>query len=76
LDGYIGAAQSRLGSALRTSDQTVLNYLAAEGRLQDLDIAGETAAATATSIRQQAAAALLGQATLAPRIALDLLRAA
>jgi flagellin len=70
----IGAAQSRLSSALNTLQTRSENYLAAAGRITDADIADESSNAIRLRILQQSAAAVLAQANTAPDLALMLLR--
>ena len=65
--GATGAFTSTLQSAN-------INTLAADSRISDADIAQDSATAVATTIRQQVAASLLGQANLAPQIGLKLLQ--
>ncbi|MBN8548551.1 MAG: VCBS repeat-containing protein, partial [Deltaproteobacteria bacterium] len=72
--GLIGSYQSRLFSTLNTLSESRLNAEAAAGRITDADIASETAAMLRNTILQQAGAALLGQASQAPALALKLLR--
>lgn len=69
----LGAASSRLGSALRTSSTAEVNYKAAEGRIVDADIAQETAQATKAQVLQRVGASVLAQANIQPQIALKLL---
>lgn len=72
--GNIGAQQSRYSSALRTLQATTENYRAAASRITDTDVAFESANLIRNRILQETSAALLAQANLAPRLALDLLR--
>jgi flagellin-like hook-associated protein FlgL len=72
--GEIGAYQSRLGTALSTLESARENFQAAAARIQDADIASDTAALTRTQIIQQSAAAILAQANVQPEIALQLLQ--
>ena len=72
----LGAMQSRIESALQVLSQSRENYEAAASRIQDADIAQETADLLRTQIAPQAASAVLGQANLVPMIALRLLQAA
>lgn len=71
--GRFGATTNRLQSALASAFNTRDQLAAAESRIRDVDIAEETAALTRTSILQQAAASVLGQANAAPQLALQLL---
>ncbi len=70
----IGSVQSRLSSALNTLGSTVENYAAAESRIKDVDVAGETAALVKDQILQQAGAAVLSQANFLPQLAIRLLQ--
>jgi len=72
--GKIGAFQSRLQVANNTLSSARENFSAAEGRIQDADVAQESAALTRTQILQQAGAAVLSQANQQPALALALLR--
>ncbi len=70
----IGSLMSRLDYAannLRTSRE---QFAAAQSRIEDVDIAEESSNQIRTSILQQAAASILGQANLQPQLALTLLR--
>jgi flagellin len=49
------------------------NFLAAESRIRDVDVAAESAELTRLSILQQAGASVLAQANQAPALALSLL---
>lgn len=72
--GSIGAMEARLGIAKKVLEITRENYLAAQSRIQDADIAEETATLVRTQILQKIGASILGQANLAPQIALKLLK--
>lgn len=72
--GNIGAAQSRLSSALNTLSSSTENSLAAAHRITDVDVASEAAQLTRARILQQMGAAVLAQANLMPDLALRLLR--
>lgn len=74
LRGTLGAVQSRLNSAKSLTEVTRENYLGAESRIRDADIAEESAQLIATQITQQAATRVLQSANLQPQIALTLLR--
>ena len=67
--GILGAAQSRIGSALNNLGASRENTLAAAGRIQDADIAEQTALLVKNQILQQAAASVLSQANQAPALA-------
>jgi len=71
--GNLGSAQSRINTALGVIGTSRENYLAANSRILDADIAGETGTLTRTQILQQAGAAVLAQANQAPALALRLL---
>jgi flagellin-like hook-associated protein FlgL len=71
--GGIGAMQSRLEFAHNLLATTRENYLAAASRIEDADIAQETANLTRQKILQQTTAAILGQANLQPQLVLSLL---
>jgi flagellin len=73
LRGIIGAAQSRLASALSLSSIGAEARATAESRVRDVDVASETAKLAQSKILQQAAVAVLAQANSQPRIALQLL---
>lgn len=69
----LGAFSNRLETtmgALRTRSE---NQAAANSRIEDVDVATETAALTKNSILQQAAISVLSQANLQPSAALSLL---
>ena len=69
----IGAFQSRVEVATRTLQSIIENYIAAESRIKDADVAEEAANMVRQQILQQAAAAILGQANQAPNLVLQLL---
>jgi flagellin-like hook-associated protein FlgL len=71
--GEIGAYQSRVATALSTLQSARENFQAAAARIQDADIASESAALTRTQIIQQSAASILAQANRQPQLALQLL---
>ncbi|RIL11799.1 MAG: hypothetical protein DCC75_01645 [Proteobacteria bacterium] len=71
--GVIGAFQSRLQAAMGTLITTRENYLAAEGRITDVDVASESAELTRNQILEQTATAILGQANQMPALVLQLL---
>lgn len=71
--GNIGAGQSRLavaGANLKTARE---NFNAAASRIEDVDVAKESARLVRGQILQQAGAAILGQANQEPALALTLL---
>ncbi|MBF0174899.1 MAG: flagellin FliC [Magnetococcales bacterium] len=71
----LGAAQSRFQSVIASLSNVVENTDAARSRIQDADIATETANLTKYTILQQAGVAILAQANQQPTIALALLGA-
>lgn len=71
--GQIGAFQSRVASAVNTLSSARENYLAAESRITDADMAHESAALVRTQILQKVSSAVLAQANQQPGIALRLL---
>lgn len=72
--GSIGSHQSRLSVAMNTLGVSRENFLGAESRIRDIDVASETSQLLLKQISQRAAAAVLAQANLQPQIALQLLR--
>ena len=72
--GYLGAFQSRIGSAISNSQITIENFAAAESQIRDTDVAQDAASLARGQILQQAAASILAQANAEPQIALMLLR--
>lgn len=71
--GVLGAFQSRLQVAGKNLLVAKENFIAAESRIRDADIASESSELIRRSILQQAAAAVLAQANIQPQLALDLL---
>lgn len=71
--GSLGAFESRLNVALANLTTTRENYLAAAGRITDVDIAAESAELVRRSILTQTGAAVLAQANQSPALALQLL---
>ncbi|ABK42588.1 flagellin domain protein [Magnetococcus marinus MC-1] len=69
----LGAIQSRFSAVIGNLSNVVENMSAARSRIQDADIAAETANLTKTSILQQAGTAVLAQANQQPQLALQLL---
>ncbi|MBF0271236.1 MAG: flagellin FliC [Magnetococcales bacterium] len=69
----LGAVQSRFESIISNLSNVSENTQAARSRIQDADIAQETANLTRNSILQQAGVAILAQANQQPTIALSLL---
>ncbi len=72
--GTLGAFESRLFTAIGGLRVAQENFIAAESRIRDADIASETAALTRAQILQQAGVAVLAQANQQPTLALQLLR--
>ncbi len=70
----LGAVQSRFETVIASLANVVQNTDAARSRIQDADIAIETANLTKNTILQQAGIAILSQANQQPTIALALLR--
>ncbi|MBF0137819.1 MAG: flagellin FliC [Magnetococcus sp. DMHC-1] len=69
----LGAVQSRFESVIANLSNMVENTSAARSRIQDTDIAAETATLTKNAIMQQAGTAVLAQANQQPQLALQLL---
>lgn len=72
--GQLGAAESRLDVTIRNLQVARQNFMAAESRIRDVDVASEAAELTRLNILQQAGAAVLAQANSQPQLALSLLR--
>jgi flagellin len=72
--GALGVLETRLQTTLSNLAVTRENFLAAEGRVRDLDVAEEAANLTRLSILQQVGASISAQANQSPRIALSLLQ--
>jgi flagellin len=71
--GDIGAVQNRFVSAISSLSVASENLVAARSRIQDADVAQETAELTRTQILIQAGVAVLTQANQLPGVALSLL---
>jgi len=71
--GQIAGVQSRIRVSLSSLTARRDNYIQAENRITNADIADETANAVRYRILQQAATAVLGQANLLPKLLLPLL---
>jgi len=69
----LGATQNRLEATVTNLNNAVENTTAARSRIQDADIAKESAEMTQNNIRRQAASSILAQANQNPQIALQLL---
>ncbi len=72
--GTLGAAESRLEVTIGNLQVARENFLAAESRIRDVDVASEAAELTRLNILQQAGASVLAQANSQPQLALQLLR--
>lgn len=72
--GTLGAAESRLATTIDNLMVARENFMAAESRIRDVDVAAESAELTRLSILQQAGTAILAQANQQPQLALQLLR--
>lgn len=70
----LGAVQNRFESTIANLNNVSENLSAARSRIQDADIALETAAMTKASILQQAGVSILAQANQTPQLALTLLQ--
>lgn len=71
--GILGAAESRLSTAVNALTVQRENFARAESRVRDVDVAEETANLVRLQILQQASTAILAQANQNPRIVLELL---
>lgn len=71
--GDIGAIQNRFNSTISSLTVASENLSAARSRVQDADVAQETADLTRTQILIQAGVAVLAQANQLPSVALSLL---
>ena len=72
--GTLGAAESRLNTAINYLTVARENYIAAESRIRDADVAMEVAEMVRLQVLQQAGAAVLAQANLQPELVLNLLK--
>ncbi len=72
--GNIGAVENRLQSTINNLQVAVENTSAAQSRIQDVDVAAETANLTRNQVLSQAGTAILSQANQLPQTALSLLR--
>jgi len=68
-----GASQNRLEATVSNLAIKIESFSAANSRIQDVDVAFETAELTKNSIMQQAAISILAQANLQPSSALSLI---
>lgn len=69
-----GASMNRFGAAVSNLQSMQTNTAAALSRIQDTDIAKETANLSKNQVLSQAGAAILSQANQTPQVALSLLR--
>ena len=72
--GTLGAAESRLEVTINNLQVARENFIAAESRIRDVDVAFEAAELTRLTILQQAGTAILAQANQQPGLALQLLQ--
>lgn len=68
-----GAYENALSSSMEYLDKYSESVQGARSRVQDVDVASESAEFTRGQILQQTAAAMLGQANVSPELALNLL---
>jgi flagellin len=71
--GTVGASESRISSAINYLTVVRENYVAAESRIRDADVAEEVAEMVRLQVLQQAQTAVLAQANQQPGVALRLL---
>ena len=71
--GNIGSLLSRFNVAKSNLQISSDNYLNANSRITNVDVADESSVLFSTKIKQQAAASILAQANLQPQLALKLL---
>jgi flagellin len=72
--GVLGAAESRLNSAINALSSMRDHYLEAESRIRDVDVAWAAGEMVRLQIMQQAGTAVLAQANQQPARVLDLLK--
>lgn len=72
--GTLGAAESRLDTAIRNLQVARQNFANAESVIRDADVAAEAAELSRLNILQQAGTAILAQANQQPALALQLLQ--
>ena len=72
--GSLGATESRLATAVNYLQSVREQFIAAESRIRDADIAAEVAEMVRLQVLQQAQASVLGQANQQVSVALALLR--
>jgi flagellin len=73
LRAHNGAQQSQLTFALSTLGENKTNLQVADGRIQDVDVASESAKLASQSIRHEAGTAMLAQANQGHQVLLRLL---
>lgn len=73
LRGTIGAAESRLGVAITNLQVARENFIAAESRIRDIDVAGEVAQMVRLKVLQESGVAILAQANQQPQVVMKLL---
>lgn len=73
LRGIVGGAESRLSVAIANLQVARENFVAAESRIRDVDVATEAAELVRLQILQQAGTAVLAQANIQPELVLKLL---
>ncbi len=71
--GVVGASQSRLNIAVQAVTVARENFIAAESRIRDVDVAEEVAEMTRLKVLQQAGTAVLAQANEIPQTVMSLL---
>lgn len=72
--GSLGAVQSRLQATIQILTVSRESFQQTESGIMDADVAEESARMAQATIQQQASTAILAQANLQPRLALELLR--
>lgn len=72
--GNVGASLNRLGVTINVLEATTVNYLSAESRIRNADIAQESSELARLNIMQNTAASVLAQANQSPSLVLALLR--
>lgn len=70
---YVGAIESRLGSAVETLRTSAENHAAALSRIEDMDVASESTALAQARVRFDAAAAMHAQADRLGQVSVSLL---
>lgn len=74
LRGSLGAAEGRLSSAVEYLTVVRENFIAAESRIRDADVAQEVANMVRLQVLQQSTTAVLAQANQQPSVVLSLLK--